>query len=114
MKHLNLNNKRFVAKSNSANGEVDEETFFNYFQIDDLVWAEYEGPQILKGYLIGKFVDSDRIQFNYQHVNIKMELLTGKCTSVIEILVNGKLRLIETWQWSCGDYSSGESIIDEL
>jgi len=40
--------------------------------------------------------------------------MTGKCTSIPEILSNGKVRLHEEWEWTSGDKSRGCSIIEEL
>lgn len=40
--------------------------------------------------------------------------MTGICNSKLEILHNGKIRLHETWQWTSGDKSKGESIIEEV
>jgi hypothetical protein len=40
--------------------------------------------------------------------------MTGKCFSKPEILINGKIRLHETWQWTSGDFLSGTSIIEEI
>jgi len=40
--------------------------------------------------------------------------MTGICKSKPEILPNGKIRLHERWQWTSGDLSLGQSIIEEL
>lgn len=114
MEEFNLNNKQFFAASNSDNGEVDSKTIFSYFQKNGIVWANYEGPYIIKGFLLGKYVDQNHVQFNYQHINSEMTLMTGKCTSKIELMSSGKLRLLEDWEWTCGDYSKGHSEIIEL
>jgi hypothetical protein len=50
----------------------------------------------------------------YHQVNDKGELMTGTCSSVPEILPDGKIRLHETWQWTSGDQSAGTSIIEEV
>jgi hypothetical protein len=50
----------------------------------------------------------------YHQVNTKGELMTGICFSTPEILLNGKIRLHEKWEWTSGDKSVGESIIEEL
>lgn len=34
--------------------------------------------------------------------------------STPEILSNGKIRLLEQWQWTNGDNSTGKSIIEEI
>lgn len=39
--------------------------------------------------------------------------MTGICHSIPEILSNGKIRLHETWEWTSGDLSKGQSIIEE-
>ena len=45
--------RRFIPKMNSENGEVSEQTTFTYHQNGKLLWAEYSGGNILKGFLIG-------------------------------------------------------------
>jgi hypothetical protein len=50
----------------------------------------------------------------YHQININNKIMTGKCYSKPEILVDGKIRLYETWQWTSGDFSSGTSIIEEI
>ena len=110
---VNLDNRKFVAIYNSANGEVSELTIFHYHQQDDLVWAEYSGGQIVKGNIIGKVVD-DHIEFSYLHINTENEIMTGKCKSYPELIENGKIKLKEFWEWTSGDKSSGESIVIEV
>jgi len=112
MAHRDLNDKYFKPVSTSENGEVNSDTIFHYRQKGDIVWATYEGGTILFGTLSGQIKENQLI-FTYQHQNIMGEFLTGKCESVLE-WKNGLLRLIESWQWSCGDYSSGESILQEI
>jgi len=41
-------------------------------------------------------------------------LMTGTCHSTPELLENGKIRLIENWQWTSGDKSKGNSVLEEL
>ncbi len=109
---INLNNKTFKALENSSNGEVSNETIFHYFQEKSVVWADYKGGSITKGFLIGKIV-GDTIEFNYQHINESMELLTGKCKSQPQINIEGRVELLEQWQWTCKDFSKGSSVLIE-
>ncbi|MCP4764309.1 MAG: n-acetylglutamate synthase [archaeon] len=111
---IDLNNKVFKSTSNSNNGEISDDTIFNYHQSGKIVWAEYVGGVIIKGTLIGKFIGNDNFEFVYQHLNEKNELLTGKCTSNIEIDENAKIILNENWQWTCRDYSKGKSKLIEI
>lgn len=111
---INLNGKRFVPKVNSANGEVSEQTVFNYFQQENVIWADYTGGGILRGYLIGTMADNGELDFYYQHINSSGQLRIGKCHSIPNMLDNGKLELEEQWQWLDGNNSTGSSTIIEL
>lgn len=111
---INYNDRVFKSVANSESGEVSRETTFHYHQKDDLVWAEYSGGAIVFGNLIAKVLPDDSLEIRYQHLNEKNELMTGKCFSTPEILSDGKIRLHEKWQWTSGDFSSGESVIEEI
>lgn len=110
---INYNDKTFKPISNSENGETSEETVFNYKQEGNILSAEYSGGKIVKGQLIGLVDPNGKIDMRYHQVNEQGQILTGKCTSKPEIMTNGKIRLHETWQWTCGDEDSGESILEE-
>lgn len=111
---MNYNNKKFKANSNSPNGETSMETIFEYRQTRNILTAEYGGGQIVSGHLIGLVDDKGNINMRYHQVNRKGELMTGICRSNPEILPNGKIRLLEEWQWTSGDLSSGKSILEEI
>ena len=111
---INYDNRKFASVRNSETGEVSVETIFYYHQKDALVWAEYAGGEIVFGSLIAKVVVNDCLEMRYQHLNKKGELMTGKCFSTPEILADGRIRLYEKWQWTSGDFSAGESIIEEI
>lgn len=114
MNKINYDNRVFKSVLNSETGEVSAETTFYYHQKDDLVWAEYAGGEIVRGNLIAKIVENDSLEMRYQHLNAKGELMTGRCFSEPEILPDGKISLHERWQWTCGDFSSGESVVEEI
>ena len=110
----NYNNKIFRSVTNTSNGEVGEETLFYYQQKDKVIWAEYSGGAIVKGFLIAKLLENDTLDMRYEHINQAGELMTGVCLSTPEILLNGLIRLHEKWQWTNGNFSSGESVIEEI
>ena len=114
MSKINYNKRIFKSASNSETGEVSSETRFYYHQKENLVWATYEGGAIVFGNLIAKVLADDSLEMRYQHLNVQGELMTGKCVSTPEILANGKIRLFERWQWTSADFSSGESVIEEI
>ncbi len=111
---INYNNRRFVSVSNSDNGEVSSATVFDYHQEGDVVWATYRGGAIVFGSLVAKVDEDDCLDMRYQHLNSAGEFMTGRCRSTPEILSDGRLRLREVWQWTSGDFSQGESVIEEV
>jgi hypothetical protein len=111
---IDYNNRKFISVRNSESGEVSSETQFHYHQKNGLVWAEYTGGAIVFGNLIAKVLADGSLEMRYQHLNQRGELMTGKCFSKPEILPDGRIRLHEKWQWTSGDFSSGESIVEEL
>jgi hypothetical protein len=40
--------------------------------------------------------------------------MTGVCRSTLEVLPDGRYRLHESWQWTCGDCARGESVVEEI
>ena len=111
---INYNDKIFKAVQTSENGEVSGETVFHYQQQGFLVSATYSGGAILFGHLIGLVDDKGVMEIRYHHVNDRGDLMTGVCISTPEVLPNGKIRLHERWQWTSGDGSLGESIVEEV
>lgn len=111
---INYNGRKFIPKMNSENGEVSEQTVFTYYQTGNLLWAEYSGGDILKGSLIGTVLSNGELDFVYHHMNQNMQIKTGKCHSIPTILENGKIELLEQWEWTSGDYSKGESLLVEV
>ncbi len=78
------------------------------------MWAEYSGGDILKGFLIGSVSDNGELDFVYHHMNREMQIKTGKCHSVPTVKENGKIELLEQWEWTSGDFSEGESLLVEV
>jgi hypothetical protein len=110
----NYEGRVFRSLSNSPNGEVGNETRFHYRQREDIVWATYGGGSVLVGTLIAKLKADGSLDMRYQHLNSAREFMSGECHSVPEILSDGRYRLHEDWQWTCGDHSKGRSVIEEI
>jgi hypothetical protein len=110
---IDYNNKIFRPVVNTENGETSKETVFVYKQTGNILTSEYSGGKIKKGHLIGIVDDNGHIDMRYHQVNNKNELMTGICKSTPEILLNGKIRLHDSWEWTSGDRSKGSSIIEE-
>lgn len=111
---IDYNNKTFIAVANSDNGETSADTVFNYKQEGSMLTAHYKGGKIIYGHLIGLVNEAGIIDMHYHQINSEGKLMTGVCISKPEILANGKIRLHEEWQWTSGDLSSGQSVVEEV
>lgn len=111
---MNYNNKKFKPVSTTENGAVSEATIFHYQQEGNILTSTYSGGEIRQGHLLATVAENGNIDMRYHQVNLAGELMTGVCTSVPELLPNGKIRLHETWQWTSGDQSKGTSVLDEI
>ena len=106
-----LEDRFFTAIENSESGEVSSQTIFAYHQKGNVIWAEYSGGSIIKGFLLGTIDDNNNLHFNYQHINTDNEIKSGSCNSVPKT-ENGRLRFYEKWKWTDGE--EGTSIIEEI
>lgn|SRR5690242_17945966 len=111
---INYHNKVFVPLSNSENGEVDPGMQFVYQQTGNIVTSTYTGGRIRSGHLIALVDEQGNLDMRYHQVNDQGEITTGICKSTPEQLANGKIRMHEKWQWTSGDRSEGESLLEEL
>jgi hypothetical protein len=111
---FDYNGRVFRSIANSDNGEVSAETIFHYRQTGNIVWATYEGGSIAFGTLIARMSPEGVLTMRYSHVNHSGDLMSGECVSAPEILSDGRYRLHERWQWTSGDHSSGESVLEEV
>ncbi len=111
---INYHNKKFKALQNSESGEVSGQTIFHYQQEGQRLWATYSGGEILAGHLMGIVKQEGEIEMVYHHLNKAGELKSGVCHSTPELMSNGKIRLLEEWQWTHGGKEKGNSILAEI
>lgn len=111
---FDYNGRVFRSIANSENGEVSAATIFQYRQQGSIVWATYEGGSIAFGTLIAQMGADGVLSMRYSHINHAGLLMTGECISTPEVLSDGRYRLHERWQWTSGDRSQGESVVEEV
>ena len=114
MKNINLHNKLFSCLSNTTNGGVNADTVFHYRQNDKLVWATYQGGNIQLGTLLARIETNGNLTVNYQHINNDGDFMTGVCNTQVETLPDGSYKLHENWQWTVGDFSEGNSVLQQV
>lgn len=71
---FNLEGKMFRSVTNTENGEVGVGTIFSYQQSESVVWAEYEGGDIVKGHLVANVLPAGQLDMRYHHVNRSGEI----------------------------------------
>jgi hypothetical protein len=103
----------FTVVTNSETGECSDDTLFYYRQQSNRVWATYQSPQLRFGTLVAVANESGYLDMRYQHLNGEGDMRTGRCHSRPELLSDGRLRLHESWQWTNGDCSRGQSLLEE-
>ena len=104
----------FRAATLSGRSETTADTIFKYEQVGNLIMATYSGGDIRYGQMVGKVQDDNTLDMRYQHMNRMDKIRTGICKTTPEALPGGKLRLHESWYWTCGDESAGSSILEEI
>jgi hypothetical protein len=107
-----LEGKRFQVAEMTSEGEASAATVFEYHERDSVVWARYEGGAVRLGFLVGTR-DGDRLEFRYSQLNENGETASGRCSTTISSLSDGRLRLDEEWAWETKS-GAGTSAAEEI
>lgn len=109
---MDLDNVKMNVVETSGNGVVNELTIFSFSQTDNVVSATYSGGQIVKGFLVG-LMDNNKLRFSYCQLQVdgKMDNGTSECDILIE---NGKIRLVEHFQWASRNNETGINVFQQL
>lgn len=109
-----VNNRKMRPSMNTINGEVGEDTLFEYFQSGDIIWGTYGGGQVIRGVLLGKMERNGDISFQYMQHSKDGEVHTGTSHSSTEFLNDGRIILYEDWEWTGNRSGGGRSVIEEI
>ncbi|KAE8764759.1 hypothetical protein [Georgenia thermotolerans] len=109
---VSLDGKVFAGVSNSSTGQVGGATRFRYREDDDVVWAEYAGGEVVRGFLVGTR-QGDHLHFRYTHLDADRATANGVCDSRIVVLADGRVRLEESWAWESRP-ERGTSVVEEV
>lgn len=90
--------RRMRPTSADASGVVSNETILVFQLIGNVVSARYRGGPVVDGNLVG-LLEAATLQFRYVQADIHGNLDAGVSTGIIEHLSDGRLRLIEHFQW---------------
>jgi hypothetical protein len=106
-----LDGRVFRVAEMADSGEASAATVFEYHEADGVVWARYEGGPVRLGFLVGTR-DGDNLGFRYSQLNESGETSSGRCSTAISVLPDGRLRLSEVWAWESKP-GSGTSAAEE-
>lgn len=109
---ISLSGRVFAGVSNAETGQVSSATRFRYHEDGTSIWAEYEGGEIVRGFLVGTR-NGDRLAFRYAHLAADGATADGVCDSRIRVLADGRVRLEESWSWESRP-GSGASVVEEI
>ena len=107
-----LDGRRFRPPDNVTGGDVGVATLFVFHQEDDMVWAEYVGGRVRKGFLVGS-TDGVYVEFRYTQLLTDGTTANGWSRDRIEMLSDGRMLLHEWWRWE-SKVGSGTSILAEV
>jgi hypothetical protein len=107
---VNYDGRRF---RNTAYAQ-DEAPVALYRQQGDLLWADFAGGDVRRGSLTGVSDADGVLDFTYTMVLTDGEVVAGRCHSEPQILKDGRIRLIETWERYGAGGASGVSELEEV
>ena len=113
MPEINYHNRCFVGVENYDDGDLTGAIVFKYQQKNDVVWAMFEGGRVKFGTLIAEIDSDGNLTMCWQYLNVDGEFISGTCRSRLEILVDGRYRLHESWSVH-GSGDRGTSVIEEV
>jgi hypothetical protein len=108
-----LDSRRFVPDAEVDGGDVGPTTVFHYTERPDgVIEARYSGGEVVTGHLVGTR-DGDTVGFRYVQLRADGRTASGRCTSKVVTLADGRLAMEETWAWE-SEPGSGTSRVVEL
>lgn len=106
-----LDGRTFSPPDDVTGGDVGVSTVFHFHQEDDMVWAEYAGGRVRKGFLVGH-TNGVYAEFRYAQLLTDGTTANGWSRDRIELLADGRVRLHEAWRWE-SKIGAGTSVLDE-
>ena len=109
---FDFNGRRMCTASTDVSGVVSSETVLIFEQVGDVVSARYRGGSVVDGYLIGR-LDAATLKFRYVQADVNGNLDAGVSIGMVERMSDGRLRLIEQFQWLTRP-ESGTNVFEEM
>jgi hypothetical protein len=114
VEQFSLDGVKMNVVKTADNGVVNQDTIFFFSQKENVVSAEYQGGKILKGFLIGKLSTQNQLEFSYCQMQLDGKLDNGLSSCQLSKNDEGKLILIEHFEWKSRPGEFGTNIFQEL
>jgi hypothetical protein len=95
---LDLDGVRMTVTDSGDCSVVNAFTVLTFEQQGNVVSARYRGGEIVDGYLIG-YLEGGSLLFRYVQADLGGRLDAGVSQGVLDRLADGRLRLVEHYQW---------------
>ena len=106
--------RRLTVISNTGKGDMRPGQLFVYRQDGPRVWSVYHSNEARFGSLVASVDAEGKLDMRYQQLDPNGTPRTGRGVTTPERLEDGRLRLREEWQWTNGDGSRGETVLEEV
>lgn len=110
---ISLDGVRMNVIETAATGVVNQDTVFHFSQTGNTVSSEYSGGKVVKGFLVGKRTGNG-LSFSYCQLQVDGKLDNGISACEIIRHSNGKIRMIEKFEWKSRPGETGVNIFEEL
>ena len=112
VERLDLTGVLMTVSNADAHSVVSGSTVLTFEQQGNVVSARYRGGDIIDGYLIGQ-LEGWSLRFRYVQADRGGRLDAGVSAAVLDRLADGRLRLVEHYQWLTRP-ESGTNIFEEI
>jgi len=109
---ISLDSRIMYVSSTAQLGVVGSGTKLRFIQRGSRFIAKYSGGNIQRGCLVGKIIN-ETLEWHYLQYEQSGELHSGRSTCEIIEGIDGKVRVIEHFQWQTRP-GSGTNVFDEL
>ena len=111
---INLDKVVMKVIKTADNGVVNEKTFFHFSQNGNTVSAEYMGGKIKLGFLVGRFLSENQLSFSYCQMQLDGKLDNGISVCEVTSDQEGKITLLEHFEWQSRPGEFGTNIFQEI
>lgn len=109
---IDLNNKTIkIIRNDGIDAQLPPGSIFHFKQEGNKVSADYSGGKVVRGHLEGE-IRNGKLYHHYEQYNKKGEKFTGNAEVEIIIKKDGKIQLLDEWEWESQE-GKGSCLMEE-